>query len=160
VLEPALRDDAILVLSQGQSGSRESITEIFRQDLASVLMGTHSFWEGVDVAGETLSCLVMARLPFAVFTDPIVEARCEEIEARGENAFVTYSLPSAVIRFRQGFGRLIRHRADRGIVIVADRRILTRRYGDWFRRSIPARTAAVRDENELLEQVERFFAAE
>jgi len=160
VLEPALRDDAILVLSQGQSGSRESITEIFRQDLASVLMGTHSFWEGVDVAGETLSCLVMARLPFAVFTDPIVEARCEEIEARGENAFVTYSLPSAVIRFRQGFGRLIRHRTDRGIVIVADRRILTRRYGDWFRRSIPARTAAVRDENELLEQVERFFAAE
>ena len=160
VLGPALTDDAITVLQQGESGSRESITEIFRQDLSSVLLGTHSFWEGVDVAGETLSCLVMARLPFAVFTDPVVEARCEDIEARGENAFVMYSLPSAVIRFRQGFGRLIRHRSDRGIVIVADRRILTRRYGDWFRRSIPARISAVQDEQGILDVVDRFFAAD
>ena len=71
------------VLAQGESGSREAITEAFREDLHSVLLGTHSFWEGVDLAGETLSCLVMARLPFAVFTDPLIAARCEKIEADG-----------------------------------------------------------------------------
>ena len=147
------------VLAQGESGSREHITDTFRHNPETVLMGTHSFWEGVDVVGESLSCLVVARLPFGVFTDPIIEARCEQIEADGGNAFNGYSLPSAVIRFRQGFGRLIRHRTDRGIVIVADRRILAKRYGAWFCRSLPARTVGFREPVAFLDAVQAFFEA-
>ncbi len=157
VLRDELLGDGIRILAQGASGSRESITEEFKRDVRSVLMGTHSFWEGVDLMGETLSCLVVARLPFAVYTDPIHQARCEQIEAEGENAFIGYSLPSAVIRLRQGFGRLIRHKTDRGIVIIADRRIITRRYGSWFRKSLPAPTQKFGDRDELLRAVEEFL---
>lgn len=145
------------VLAQGDSGSREAITEAFREDLHSVLLGTHSFWEGVDLAGETLSCLVMARLPFGVFTDPLIAARCERIEAAGGSAFSQYSLPSAVIRFRQGFGRLIRHREDRGVIIVADRRIVSKGYGKWFRSSIPASLSRCFDPDQMFEQVRDFL---
>ena len=148
------------VLAQGDAGSREAITEAFREDVHSVLLGTHSFWEGVDLAGETLSCLVMARLPFGVFTDPLIAARCERIEAEGGSAFSQYSLPSAVIRFRQGFGRLIRHREDRGVVIVADRRIVSKGYGKWFRASIPASISRAFDPEQLLEQVRDFLDGE
>ena len=158
VLTECLAADPIQVLSQGHSGSREHITETFRQDLESVLMGTHSFWEGVDLVGETLSCLVVARLPFAVYTDPIQAARAERVEAEGESAFAGYSLPNAVIRFRQGFGRLIRHRTDRGVVIVADRRIVGRRYGSWFRKSLPVRTVAISDRSAFLQAIGDFLA--
>ncbi len=160
VLRDELLGDGIHILTQGASGSRESITAEFKRDVRSVLMGTHSFWEGVDLMGETLSCLVVARLPFAVYTDPIHQARCEQIEAEGENAFIGYSLPSAVIRLRQGFGRLIRHKTDRGIVIIADRRIITRRYGSWFRNSLPAPTQKFGDRDELLRAVEEFLTEE
>ncbi len=156
-LRRSMRRGRPRILVQGVSGSRAEITETFKKDLHSVLLGTHSFWEGVDVVGESLSCLVIARLPFAVFTDPLVEARCEEIERRGENPFFGYSLPSAVIRFRQGFGRLIRHRTDRGIVIVADRRIVTKRYGPWFTGSIPAPTLRLPERDRFLDVVRDFF---
>ncbi|MFO7897452.1 MAG: helicase C-terminal domain-containing protein [Planctomycetota bacterium] len=156
VLRDELLGDGIQILAQGASGSRESITDVFKRDVRSVLMGTHSFWEGVDLMGETLSCLVVARLPFAVYTDPIHQARCEQVEAEGENAFIGYSLPSAVIRLRQGFGRLIRHKTDRGIVIIADRRIVTRRYGAWFRESLPAPTQTFGERDEFLDEIEEF----
>jgi ATP-dependent DNA helicase DinG len=136
-LRAKMANDRIPILVHGESVSREHITQTFKQDVESVLLGTHSFWEGVDVPGESLSCLVLARLPFPVFTDPIVEARCERLEAEGTGAFAGYSIPAAVIRFRQGFGRLIRHRNDRGIVIVADRRVAQKSYGRWFRSSVP-----------------------
>jgi DNA polymerase-3 subunit epsilon/ATP-dependent DNA helicase DinG len=98
-----------------------------------VLLGTSSFWEGVDVVGEALSCLIIARLPFAPPNDPIVEARSEQFE----DPFNEYSLPQAILRFRQGFGRLIRSRSDRGVMIVLDGRLRTRRYGRAFLDSLP-----------------------
>lgn len=147
----------IRVLSQGLSGSRESMLQRLKADPCTVLLGAHSFWEGVDVVGENLSCLVLARLPFAVHTDPVVAARCEAIAAQAGNAFLQYSLPGAVIRFRQGFGRLIRHRTDRGVVIVADRRIVSKRYGEWFRASLPVRVESYADPEALLAVVRGFL---
>jgi Rad3-related DNA helicase len=157
-LRDALHGDDIDVLAQGESASREDLTAQFRVDISSVLMGTHSFWEGVDVVGEALSCVVLARLPFAVFTDPIVSARCEALEAAGQSAFTGFSLPNAVIRFRQGFGRLIRHRNDRGVVVVADRRMMTKRYGHWFRSSVPMPAVKGFDEDQMLDAIEQFLA--
>jgi ATP-dependent DNA helicase DinG len=153
----ALGETGITVWAQGEDESRETLTERFTEDVESVLMGTHSFWEGVDAMGETLSCLVVARLPFSVYTDPVVTARSERIEKQGGSAFRDYSLPSAVIRFRQGFGRLIRHRQDRGVVIVSDKRMVTKGYGRKFQRSIPARTVAVDDSAALFAAVEEFL---
>ena len=160
VLRDEMSGDPYPVLAQGESGSREGITRIFKRNHASVLMGTHSFWEGVDVVGDSLSCLVVARLPFAVFTDPVIEARCEQVEAEGESAFLGYSVPNAVIRLRQGFGRLIRHRNDRGIVIIADRRIVTKRYGEWFRSSLPAPLVRFENREDFLDAIEDFLAAD
>jgi ATP-dependent DNA helicase DinG len=157
ILRDNLGSDGIDVLAQGKEASREVLTEEFRQNFSSVLMGTHSFWEGVDVVGESLSCVVLARLPFAVFTEPIVAARCERIEAAGGNAFMKYSIPTAIIKFRQGFGRLIRHRSDRGIVIVADRRIVSKRYGHWFRKSVPVPLTKCFDVDDMVDDVVAFL---
>ena len=145
------------VLGQGHDGGRDQLTSVFRRVVHSVLLGTHSFWEGVDVPGESLSCLTIAKLPFAVFTDPIVAARCEAVEHSGRNAFMHYSVPSAVVRLRQGFGRLIRHRNDRGVVILADRRVLTRQYGRQFLSSLPARHQAFGNKRMMIETVRRFL---
>ncbi len=158
VLEKDFVGDGLTLLAQGRSGSRENITSIFKRGNRSVLLGTHSFWEGVDVQGDALSCLAIARLPFGVQTDPIIEARCEKVEADGGNAFMEYSLPSAVIRFRQGFGRLIRSQTDRGVAIIADRRVVVKRYGQWFRDSIPCPTETYSDREKLLDDIEDFLA--
>lgn len=157
VLEKEFVGDGINLLAQGRSGSRENITAIFKRGNRSVLLGTHSFWEGVDVQGDALSCLTIARLPFGVQTDPIIEARCEKVETDGGNAFMEYSLPSAVIRFRQGFGRLIRSTTDRGVAIIADRRVAVKRYGQWFRDSIPVQTQNYSDREKLLDDIEDFL---
>jgi ATP-dependent DNA helicase DinG len=158
LLEEPLREAGIRLLVHGMSGTRDQITRIFRSGGgACVLLGTHSFWEGVDVAGEALSCVVMARLPFAAVADPIVEARCEQIERAGGSAFREFSLPQAVIRFRQGFGRLIRTRADRGVVIVADPRVVTMNYGSTFGRSLPCPLSKVASRDELLARVDDLF---
>jgi len=158
LLEAPLREAGVRLLVHGSNGTRDQITRIFRSGGACVLLGTHSFWEGVDVAGEALSCVVMARLPFAAVTDPIVEARCEQIERAGGSAFREFSLPQAVIRFRQGFGRLIRTRADKGVVIVADPRVVTMTYGATFRKSLPCPLLRVESRADLLARVEALFA--
>jgi len=158
VLQHELSGGGIRVLAQGLSGSREKITRQFKDDFRSVLLGTHSFWEGVDVVGETLSCLVLARLPFAVFTDPVIEARCERLEAQGKNPFINYSIPHAVIRFRQGFGRLIRHRSDRGVIIIADRRIVSKFYGQYFRDAMPTDLQVCHDPITFLDEIDEFLA--
>jgi len=102
--------------------------------------------------------LAIAKLPFHVFTEPIIQARCELLAARGLAPFVHYTLPSAVIRLKQGFGRLIRTKNDRGIVVIADRRIMTQRYGQAFLRSLPTKPAAFADEEGLLTAIRQFLA--
>ena len=117
--------------------SRKSLLDQFKATDRSVLFGTDSFWEGVDVAGEALRCVIIVKLPFKVPTEPIIQARCDSISERGEDPFAVYSLPLAVVKFKQGFGRLIRNRKDRGCVVCLDRRILTKGYGKEFLKSLP-----------------------
>jgi DNA polymerase-3 subunit epsilon/ATP-dependent DNA helicase DinG len=128
-----LARDGIVVYEQGEGASRNALLETFRSADRAVLLGTRSFWEGVDVPGQALSVLAIAKLPFDVPSDPIVAARAETFE----DPFREYSLPEAILRFRQGFGRLIRTKTDRGIAVVFDRRILTKSYGRAFIESLP-----------------------
>ncbi|MHC4860577.1 MAG: ATP-dependent DNA helicase, partial [Planctomycetota bacterium] len=125
------------LLRQGGGLPRSRLLEVFREDVTSVLFGTDSFWQGVDVPGEALSHVVITKLPFEVPDRPLVMARLEEIEARGGNAFMEYSLPRAVLKLKQGFGRLIRNREDRGAVTILDPRVGTKRYGRIFLDSLP-----------------------
>ena len=128
-----LADSGIIVYQQGSGVSRVQLLENFRTTARSVLMGTRSFWEGVDVVGPALSVLVISRLPFSVPDDPIFAARSETFD----NPFTEYAIPEAILRFRQGFGRLIRTKTDRGVVVVLDKRILTKSYGPLFLNSLP-----------------------
>jgi DNA polymerase-3 subunit epsilon/ATP-dependent DNA helicase DinG len=125
--------EGIEVLAQGVDGAPQQLIRRFTEKPKSVLLGTSSFWEGVDLPGGTLKALVLTRLPFQVPSDPIVKARSEQYE----DAFGQYSIPQAVLRFRQGIGRLIRNKGDKGAIIVLDRRITGRSYGQAFLRSMP-----------------------
>ncbi|MDX1600420.1 MAG: helicase C-terminal domain-containing protein, partial [Anaerolineales bacterium] len=128
-----LAAEGILVYEQGEGASRHALLETFREADQAVLLGTRSFWEGVDVPGQALSVLAIIRLPFDVPSDPIIAARSEMYEA----PFNQYTVPEAVLRFRQGFGRLIRTRADRGVVVTFDRRLVSKYYGQAFVDSLP-----------------------
>ena len=131
-----LGEEGILVLGQGLDGGRRGLLEAFKANERAVLLGTRSFWEGVDVVGEALSCLVVTRLPFDVPSDPVFAARAETFD----DPFNQFATPQAILRFRQGFGRLIRSKTDRGIVVVLDRRVLTKAYGQSFIQSLPPTT--------------------
>lgn len=137
-IAPALLKEDIKVYEQGEGASSHMLLETFRSTDRAVLLGTRAFWEGVDVPGDALSVLVIVKLPFDVPSDPIIAARSETFE----DPFSQYSLPEAILRFRQGFGRLIRTQFDRGIVVVFDKRILTKKYGRMFVDSLP--TCSVR----------------
>jgi predicted DnaQ family exonuclease/DinG family helicase len=128
-----LAADGISVLAQGIDGAPDDLLEALRTDHKSVLLGTSSFWEGVDVVGEALSLLIIAKLPFSVPTDPVFAARSELFD----DPFKEFALPQSVLRFKQGFGRLIRHRNDRGALVVLDRRIRSKQYGRTFLQSLP-----------------------
>ncbi len=137
VKECGLLDDYTL-LGQGISGgSKMRLLRNFQSFDKAILFGTTSLWEGVDIPGEDLSCLIIVRLPFSPPDEPLTEARCKMLERKGENAFYAYSLPEALLRFRQGFGRLIRTSMDRGVLVVLDRRIITSKYGIEFQKALP-----------------------
>lgn len=129
----ALAENDIIVFQQGDGSSRRQLLEHFRTTPRSVLLGTRSFWEGIDVMGEALSCLVIVRLPFSVPSDPVFAARSETFQ----DPFGQYAVPEAILRFRQGFGRLIRSKTDRGVVVIFDKRVLTKSYGRAFLNSLP-----------------------
>lgn len=156
--EPILRAAGIRSLKQGETG-RDRLLQLFRDDVSSVLFGTDSFWEGVDVEGEALSTVVLTRLPFRVPTEPILVARAEALEAAGGRAFGELTIPMAVIKFRQGFGRLIRNQTDRGVVVVTDKRIVSRPYGKVFLNSLPPVTVTAAPFSEVERDVAAFFAA-
>jgi len=147
----------ILLLTQGKGLGRSAMLKEFQTNKNSVLFGTNSFWEGVDVPGESLQLLVLYKLPFMVPSEPIVEAYLEKLEAEGKNSFMHYMLPNALLKYRQGFGRLIRHKTDRGVVLVLDNRILTKRYGQYFKETVPARTFIAQTEIEIYDHLSKWF---
>lgn len=140
-VQQALKDDRSLegyrILAHGQDGSRSSLLEALQDGEKTVLLGANSFWEGVDVKGASLRTVVITKLPFTPPTMPVESARNDLLKSQGKNAFTTSSLPQAVLRFRQGCGRLIRSNTDRGCIIILDNRILTKRYGRTFLDSLP-----------------------
>ena len=151
-----LRAKGFPVLRQGEAG-RNLLLERFRRNRSSVLFATDSFWEGVDVRGEGLRAVIIARLPFRVPSEPIFVARCEALEARGGDPFADYALPQAVIKLRQGFGRLIRSTQDTGVVVIADSRLARKRYGDVFLNSLPPARSAIGPTAAVFTEVDKFF---
>jgi ATP-dependent DNA helicase DinG len=136
-LQPFFDEKEIQLLVQGAGISRQRMVEEFKRDTHSVLFGTDSFWQGVDVPGESLSNVIITKLPFSVPDHPLIEAKMQIIEERGGNSFQDYSLPEAILKFKQGVGRLIRTQQDKGIVAILDARVLTQRYGKSFMASLP-----------------------
>jgi ATP-dependent DNA helicase DinG len=157
-LQNDLAGAGIPVMRQGQD-DRARLLARFNDEPASVLFATESFWQGVDAPGDALKIVVVCRLPFRVPTDPVLTARTEMIEAGGGNAFRDLALPEAVMKLKQGFGRLIRRSTDRGVVLITDVRLLTRPYGDLFRASLPETATSTRSSQGVIEDIERFFYA-
>lgn len=156
-LAPGLRARGFRVLRQGEQ-TRHRLLEQFSQDPTSILFATDSFWEGVDVPGRSLEQVIIVRLPFRVPTEPVLEARAEAIAQRGGDPFMEYTVPQAVIRFRQGFGRLIRNKTDRGVVLILDNRVVRRGYGRLFLKSLPQAPVVKQPQSELVETISLFFA--
>jgi ATP-dependent DNA helicase DinG len=153
---PALREQGIRCLKQGDD-DRNRLLSDFLADESSVLFATDSFWEGVDAPGDTLRLVILCRLPFKTPNDPVFEARCEALEKRGGNPFMDLSLPESVIKFKQGFGRLMRRSGDHGVVAVLDGRILHKRYGEYFLRSLPPTKKSFTEFDALLREAENFL---
>ncbi|MCK4894459.1 MAG: helicase, partial [Calditrichia bacterium] len=149
--------EKIPLLAQGKSGGRHAIINEFKKNSPSFLFGTDSFWEGIDVPGQALELLLLTKIPFDVPTDPIIQAKAEMIEREGGNPFMDYTVPEAVIKFRQGFGRLIRSTSDTGAVIILDNRIIKKIYGRVFLESLPVAATISNDPEEMWEILLNWF---
>ena len=152
-LQPRLEPKGITVIGHKIDGGRTRLMNDFRDNGKAVLLGASSFWEGIDLAGDVLKCVILVRLPFSPPNTPVVEARIEEITKNNKDAFYGYSVPDAVIRFKQGFGRLIRSEADEGVIVVLDRRIEDKRYGRKFLNSLPIKTHFKGDTSTVLQKI-------
>ena len=155
-IAPRLALGDIAVFDQSDGSSRQALLTGFKETDRAVLLGTRSFWEGVDIPGEDLSVVVITRLPFAVPSDPIFAARAETFE----NSFAQYAVPDAILRFRQGFGRLIRTKTDRGVIVILDRRILSKNYGQYFLDSLPECTIRRKPLADLPDEASAWLAGE
>ena len=148
--------DEFTLLVHGEDG-RDALLERFRASGNAILLGTSSYWEGVDVPGDALRALVIARLPFRVPSEPVTAAQCEAITARGGDPFSEYMLPHASLRLKQGFGRLIRSRTDRGVIVIADPRVISKRYGRELLRDLPPARRMSGAWTALARQLQRFY---
>lgn len=157
IKESGLLDDYAIFAQGITSGSRSRLTRNFQRFEKAILLGTSSFWEGVDIPGEALSCLVIVRLPFAPPDDPLLEARSERIRQQGGNPFTMISLPEAILKFKQGFGRLIRSSSDRGILVVFDQRIVSSYYGKAFLSSIPDIPTRVLSLDSIIDEIDEWL---
>ena len=152
-IRASMKSQGIELLVQGNDGSPDQIIRRFRENPQSIILGTASFWEGIDLAGDSLQALVVMRLPFNVPTEPVFEARSELYD----NAFMEFAVPQAALRLRQGFGRLIRTKTDRGVAIILDRRVISRRYGSLFLRSLPPASQTTCRLDELGDEVRQWL---
>ena len=137
--------------------SRDVLLDRFRESGKAILLGTASFWEGVDVPGDALRGLIIAKLPFKVPTEPVTAAQCEAIVARGGDPFSEYMLPHASLRLKQGFGRLIRTGSDRGVVVIADSRLVTKRYGRGLLEALPSAPKVIGRWSAVVGRVREFY---
>jgi DNA polymerase-3 subunit epsilon/ATP-dependent DNA helicase DinG len=150
-----LEGEGILVLGQRLDGNPRQLVDRIKSRPEPILLGTNSFWEGVDIVGDALSLLVITKLPFSVPSDPVFAARSEGFD----DPFNEYAIPQAILRFKQGFGRLIRSASDRGVCAILDRRIVGRRYGSAFVRSLPNCTVEIGSVTELPGHAEEWLEA-
>lgn len=153
---PQFPDDGIF-FAQGLSGTRSALLDKFKESKKSVLLGTSSFWEGIDAPGEACEIVIIPRLPFPVPTHPLTQALAARMEERYGDSFFGFSVPEAVIKFRQGAGRLIRSGKDRGAFIVLDGRIVKKNYGKVFTRSLEGGFVKSTGVDDMIEKVTAFF---
>ncbi|MBN2282133.1 MAG: DEAD/DEAH box helicase [Candidatus Marinimicrobia bacterium] len=154
---PEFKKMGVKLLAQGTGTSRTSLLDLFKAEKKSVLFGTDSFWEGVDIRGEALQILIIEKIPFAVPSEPIVEANNEVLQNQNRNSFMEYYLPESILKLRQGVGRLIRTSTDHGVVIFLDNRIDTKQYGGMIKKSLYTNSETIIGLENLLNSVKQFF---
>lgn len=154
MIKDELEKNGLNLLIQGQL-PRTKLIELYKNIQNPVLFGTDSFWEGVDIKGEQLSSVIIVKLPFKVPNDPVTEAIIEDFERNNKNSFMDFQIPESIIKFKQGIGRLIRGKQDRGIVTILDNRIITKKYGKYFMEAIPTNNIKAIDREEILKDIEK-----
>ncbi len=157
ILHDRLAGTGITLMKQARGSSNKQLIQDFKNQVGSVLLGTDTFWEGIDVPGKALEIVTIAKLPFMVPNDPMVEARIELLEAEDKRAFYHYTLPEAIIRLKQGIGRLIRHRNDYGIIIILDKRLVTSSYSQVILQSLPVKVQPIPSLQLLRQKIGDFF---
>jgi len=154
-----LQEMGLELFADGVNGNRINLVNELKDNPQAVVFGTNTFWEGIDLPGESLTAVIIVRLPFAPPNLPLVEAKMEELAKEGKDGFYNYSLPQAILRFRQGYGRLIRTMDDCGVVVVLDKRVLCKKYGKLFIRSLPSQKYEAGPTSYLMEQISKWFAS-